>query len=130
MCNSSIQKSFISLENMSQISAPKTSMDLISPLSSAGVFYVANKAMGYNADSKAMLYQAGSSFLSNNYSDMVLPKLGLQSTPIYKAGVCGLVYSSLDYLMPWDGRSFIYKTLLSAGSEFVSEQYVRQMLPL
>jgi hypothetical protein len=132
MCNSYVSKNFLDLENSMSIAPAKSSNDLISPLASAGALWGISKVMGQpTPDMRGLLYQAGSSYASHQYvADMVLPKLGLASSPMYRSAVTGLVYSGLDYISPYDGRSFIYKTLLSAGADFIGVEYLRPMIPM
>lgn len=66
--------------------------------------------------------QAGCSYASPAVSDQVAPILGmLQSTPAYDALVTGALYGLSSGYLGVDYRSFLYKLLYSAGSDYAAE---------
>ena len=72
--------------------------------------------------------QAACSFLSPTISDKVTPLINLKASAAYDALATGALYAGSSTYINVDSRSFLYKFLYSAGSDFAAD-YAKGYIP-
>ncbi len=65
--------------------------------------------------------QAGCSYVSTGVADTVTPMIGVLQSPVYDSLATGALYSLSSGYLGVDYKSFLYKLLYSAGSDYASD---------
>src|SRR4051812_23586989 len=97
---------------------------------SGAIYGAADKFIAGNSlDFKACGVQAASSYVAPTVTDKVGPMIGVPPSAMYDAAAAGVIFATgAPLLGVYDGKSWLYRALYSAGSDFTAD-YVKGFLP-